>query len=210
MPGRRHRAAASSRGRRAGMVALLAIAAAAAAAFAAPPPPGPGDRGYGVVGRQVSFDLTDHRGRRVSEKDFAGSLLVVYFGFVNCPDVCPVGLARIAQSVRALGADGERVGALFISVDDKRDTPAVLAEYVSRFDERMVGLGGDKHRVFRAARSFGMSHAVLERDGAVQVSHLDYTYIVSAEGVILDVFDTDLDGPRLTARLRERLVATVR
>jgi len=89
------------------------------------------------------FQLTDHNGHPRSLSDFRGKVVAVFFGFTHCPDVCPTTLAELAQTVRRLGARGDQVQILFITVDPARDTQKVLAQYVPAFDPRVLGLYGD-------------------------------------------------------------------
>lgn len=103
---------------------------------------------------RADFELTDHTGIVRTEEDFAGRWLLVFFGFANCPDICPTTLAEVAAVVDGLGAQSEAVQPLFISVDPERDTPASLADYVPRFDAGIIGLTGTPDQVTRTAESF--------------------------------------------------------
>jgi len=106
------------------------------------------------------FTLTDHRGRRVSDRDFAGRYRLVYFGFTFCPDVCPVDLQTIGAGLRSFeSSDPDRaakVQPIFISVDPARDTPVVLREYVAAFHPRLIGLTGSDAEIERIARAYGV------------------------------------------------------
>ena len=91
---------------------------------------------------RADFELTDHQGMVRTDEDFAGRWLLVFFGFANCPDICPTTLAEVAAVMDGLGAKAARVQPLFISIDPERDTPAALAEFVPRFDAGIIGLTG--------------------------------------------------------------------
>ena len=113
-------------------------------------PPSTSTTGRALIGGP--FTLTDHTGQRVTEKDFAGRPMVVFFGFTNCPDVCPVGIAGALGRPRQARPDkGDQVAPLFISVDPERDTPERLAPYVQSFHPRLVGLTGTPEEVENAA-----------------------------------------------------------
>ncbi len=101
-----------------------------------------------------SFALTDHTGRVRSLEDFRGKVVVVFFGFTHCPDVCPTTLAELASTVRKLGPAGEKVQVLLITVDPERDTPDVLAKYVTAFHPAFLALRGNADETKRVAKEF--------------------------------------------------------
>lgn len=103
-------------------------------------------------GRQL--DLTGHDGKPRSLKDFQGRAVVVFFGFAHCPDVCPTTLAKLAGVVKALGAKGEQVQVLLVTVDPERDTPQVLQPYVTAFHPGFLGLTGTVDQVAAVAKEF--------------------------------------------------------
>jgi protein SCO1/2 len=106
-----------------------------------------------------SFSLPDQDGKLRSLSDFKGKVVVVFFGFTQCPDVCPTTLAELAQVKKALGADGERVQGVFISVDPERDTPELLKAYLSSFDPSFVALRGSPEQLKEVAREFKVYYA---------------------------------------------------
>ena len=102
------------------------------------------------------FALIDHTGEPRTDADFRGKLLLVYFGFTFCPDICPTDLQAIGLAVDQLGAAGESVQPLFITVDPERDTPEHLADYVSLFHPRLIGLTGSREAIRQAAGLQGL------------------------------------------------------
>lgn len=100
------------------------------------------------------FDLTDHGGRRRTLADFKAKVVMVFFGYTNCPDACPLALAEMAQAVTRLGPDASRVQGLFITVDPERDTQEVLSKYVPAFHPSFLGLRGTPEEVSRTAKEF--------------------------------------------------------
>lgn len=100
------------------------------------------------------FALTDHTGARRTIADYRGKVVAVFFGFTQCPDVCPTALADLAQVRKALGADADKLQVIFISLDPERDTREVLAQYVPGFDPSFVGLAGSLEDTTRTAREF--------------------------------------------------------
>lgn len=129
------------------------------------------------------LNLTDHDGRPRTLADFRGKVVTVFFGFTHCPDVCPVTLAEMAQVVRELGPDGNRVQVLFVTVDPERDTQQVLKRYVPSFNPTFLGLYGDAEATARAAKAFKIYYQKQPaKDGRYSVDHSAGTYILDGEG----------------------------
>jgi protein SCO1/2 len=128
--------------------------------------------------------LTDHHGKPRRLEDWRGKAVVVFFGFTHCPDVCPTTLADMAQVVRQLGADGERVQVLFVTVDPERDTQAALAKYVPAFDARFLGLRGSLEATRAAAREFKVYFEKRPGDtpDAYSVDHSAQAYVIDPQG----------------------------
>jgi len=100
------------------------------------------------------FQLTDHNGQPRSLKDFRGKVVVVFFGYTQCPDVCPTSMAELAEAKKLLGSDGDKVQGLFITLDPERDTPEVLKAYMANFDPGFLALRGTPEQVAAAAKEF--------------------------------------------------------
>jgi protein SCO1/2 len=100
------------------------------------------------------FQLTDHNGQPRSLKDFRGKVVVVFFGYTQCPDVCPTSMAELAEAKKLLGSDGDKVQGLFITLDPERDTPGVLKAYMANFDPGFLALRGTPEQVAAAAKEF--------------------------------------------------------
>ncbi len=100
------------------------------------------------------FALTDATGKPRTLADFRGKAVVMFFGYTQCPDVCPTTLAALAEAMKQLGPDADRVQVLFVTIDPARDTPALLAQYVPAFDPRFLGLFGDDEATQKVAREF--------------------------------------------------------
>lgn len=132
-------------------------------------------------GRQA-LELTDHNGKLRRLEEFRGKALVVFFGFTHCPDICPTTLADIAQAVRSLGADAERVQVVMVSVDPERDTPESLAKYVTAFDPRFVGLRGDLEATKRVAADFKIYFEKRKLGESYTVDHSAQSYVIDPQG----------------------------
>jgi protein SCO1/2 len=147
------------------------------------------------------FVLTDHTGRTVTERDFAGRWVLAYFGFTFCPDVCPTELGTIAAAIDAMGEEGERVTPVLFTVDPERDTPAQLADYVSRFHPRMVGLTGTPAQVSAAARAFRVYYAKVNRPDATDylMDHSSFVYLVGPDGKVRALFRPETSPEAIAA-----------
>jgi protein SCO1/2 len=133
-----------------------AVGFAAALILAACGPQGPKFTATDVSGASFArdFSLVDAAGKTRTLGDFHGKAVVVFFGFTQCPDVCPTTLSTLAEAMRMLGTDADRVQVVFITVDPERDTSELLAQYVPAFDPRFIGLRGDADATARTAKEF--------------------------------------------------------
>ena len=132
------------------------------------------------------FDLTDHTGRRRTLADFRGKVVMVFFGYTSCPDACPLALAEMAEAVRRLGPDGERVQGLFVTVDPARDTAEVLSKYVPAFHPAFVGLRGTPEETARMANEWKVYFQANKPEGADDcrylVDHTSAIFVVDTRG----------------------------
>ena len=135
---------------------LAVVALAAALLLTGCAPEGPSFRSTDVTGASFGRELalTGHDGQPRSLADFRGKLVVVFFGYTQCPDVCPTALGTLAEAKRRLGADGDKVQVVFVTVDPERDTPELLRNYVPAFDPTFLGLYGDAAATEKAAKEF--------------------------------------------------------
>jgi protein SCO1 len=125
------------------------------------------------------FTLVDHQGRTVTEKDVTGRPHLVFFGFTHCPDVCPTTLFQISEVLKATGERGRDLRALFITVDPERDRPEVLKDYLSSFDDRILGLTGDPAAVDEAVKTYrGYARKVPTQSGDYTMEHTSYVYLM--------------------------------
>jgi protein SCO1 len=129
------------------------------------------------------FSLTDHNGHARTLADFRGKVVTVFFGFTHCPDVCPTTLSEMAQVMRELGPDAEKVQVLFVTVDPERDTPEVLRQYVPSFHTSFLGLHGDADAIARTAKGFKVFYQKQALPGGgYSVDHSAGTYVYDREG----------------------------
>jgi len=136
------------------------------------------------IGRD--FELTYHTGKRRTLADYRGKVVALFFGFAQCPDICPTTLAELAQVKKDLGADGDKFQVLFITLDPERDTQEVLAGFVPAFDSSFVALRGDKAEIDKVTKDFKVfAQKVAGKDGGnYTIDHTAATYIYDTQGRI--------------------------
>lgn len=137
------------------------------------------------------FNLVDGSGKPVSDADFRGKYMIIYFGYTYCPDVCPTSLGEIASALDMLSpAQLEKVVPIFISIDPERDTPEVIGEYVTHFHDRIIGLTGSLDAVKSVAKSYKVYFSKGEVDsyGDYPVDHTSYTYVVGPDGKFVTAY----------------------
>jgi protein SCO1/2 len=133
-------------------------------------------------GRDFELTAPDGKPRRLA--DFRGKAVVMFFGYTQCPDVCPTTLAALAAAMKQLGADADRVQVLFVTIDPERDTPALLSQYVPAFDPRFLGLYGDADATARTAKEFKIIYQKVPgaAPGSYTMDHSAGTYIFDPQG----------------------------
>jgi protein SCO1/2 len=132
------------------------------------------------------FALTDHTGKPRTLADFKGKVVVMFFGFTQCPDVCPTTMAEMATVMKELGPLADQVQVLFVTVDPERDTQALLSQYVPAFDPRFLGLYGDAAATARVAKEFKVFYAKSEgkTPGSYSMDHTAGSYVFDRKGKI--------------------------
>lgn len=152
--------------------------------------------------------FTDHRGRAVSERDFAGKFMLVFFGYTHCPDICPTDLQVLGRAMDALGQAGKNVQPVFISIDQERDTPKVLADYVRHFHPRLVGLTGTKAQIAAAAKAYDV-HAEKTHDEKESsnffINHTALTYLIGPDGNGIATFNHGTKPDEMAAVILKHL-----
>ena len=156
------------------------------------------------------FTLVDQNGQEVTDEKFRGRLMLVYFGYTYCPDVCPLGLTTIAEAIDQLPAeDRDQVVPLFITVDPERDTVAVMKDYVGAFSDRLVGLTGSAAQVEAAVRAYRVyaRKGESDADGTYLVDHSTFTYLMDREGRYLAHFGHSATPEEMAERIETAIGA---
>lgn len=150
------------------------------------------DQGRNVNSVRIGgpFALEASDGRLVSNKDFAGRPFLVFFGFTNCPDVCPTTLFEVSEIFRKLGPD-KKVSALFITIDPARDSASKLKDYISNFDKRIVGLTGSQAAIDRVVKAYRAYYRkVPGKNGDYTMDHTAMVYLMNKRGEFVNGFNT--------------------
>ena len=154
----------------------------------APSAGAPTFRGVDITGAEYarSLSLPDQNGQPRTLADFKGKVTVVFFGYTQCPDVCPTTMVELAQVRKALGKDGERVQGIFVSIDPERDTPEILKAYMASFDPSFVALRGTPEQTAAAAKEFKVFYAKVpgKAEGTYTMDHTAGSYILDATGKV--------------------------
>lgn len=173
------------RGAAAAAVLTLALASAFIAGCDRAPGGGPAFKAIDVSGADFGRELAlpDAEGRPRSLADFRGKVTVIFFGYAQCPDVCPTTLAELAEARRALGPAGQDVQGVFVTVDPERDTPEMLRDYVRAFDPSFVALRGSPEQTREAAKAFKIFYARVpgKTEGSYTVDHTAGAYVLDRE-----------------------------
>ncbi|MCL4769983.1 MAG: SCO family protein [Burkholderiaceae bacterium] len=169
----------------------------------------PAFRNTDVTGADFAgdFALTGHDGKPRTLADFRGKVVVVFFGYTQCPDVCPSTMTELAEVMQRLGPDADRVQVLFVTVDPERDTQELLSHYVPAFDKRFLGLYGDAAATERTAKTFKVFYQKVpgQTPGSYTVDHSAGSYVYDAEGK-LRLFIKHGTGPDPIAHDLRRLL----
>jgi protein SCO1/2 len=159
--------------------------------------------GQAVAGVGGPFHLEDQNGKAVSDADMKGKPFLVFFGFTHCPDICPTTLFDMSQLMQALGPDAAHTGALFITVDPERDTPAVMKDYLSNFDPHLRGLTGDQASISAATRAYRVyAKKVPLENGDYTMDHTAVVYLMDKDGRFVAPFDMSRKPEAEAADLR--------
>lgn len=188
-------------------LALIAIAAAVATAAIVMltmkdrPAPALADLGG-------AFTLTGEEGQTVTEADFRGRYMLIFFGFTNCPDVCPMTLQRIADAFDAAPDLSARLTPVLISIDPERDTPPAMKAYVAAFGPQFRGLTGTRDQIDAVVKAYKVYAKKVPLEGSAlgyTMDHSSLVYLYGPDGAFVTAFDPSLDGPALAAKLKENV-----
>jgi protein SCO1/2 len=168
-----------------------------------------GFSGIDITGADYAtgFSLTDHNGQTRSLADFKGKVVVIFFGYTQCPDVCPTSMSEMAQAKQLLGADGDKLQGLFVSVDPERDTPEIMKEYMGSFDPTFLALYAQPDKLPEVAKSFRIYYKKV--DGKTPTSYtMDHSagsYVYDTQGRLRLYHRYGSGAPALAGDLKKLL-----
>ena len=158
-----------------------------------------------AAGSEIAFELVDTKGNTVRGTDLRGRWLLVFFGYLSCPDLCPTTMSEIAGALAQLGSLAARVQPIFVSIDPQRDRPEALRDYVRGFDERILPLSGTAEQLARAATSFGVVFYKVPGSGPddYTFAHSAQMSLIGPEGGLVARYSSDANSDLLAATLRK-------
>lgn len=155
------------------------------------------------------FELVDHRGRAVTDRDFAGRHMLIYFGYTYCPDICPTDLSNLAVALDEIGPLVDKLQPLFITVDPDRDTKAVLRDYAGAFHPTLLGLTGTQEQISGVAKAYRVHRRKFRLEGAPPedylVDHSSLAYLMGPDGKFVTMFPHGTQPERIAEILRKYL-----
>jgi protein SCO1/2 len=190
-------------------VALMVIGTGALAALMLiPSTPQATDSMTGILGGPFTLTATD--GRTITDETYRGKWTLIYFGYTSCPDACPTALNNMGVALDRLGANAAAFQPVFITVDPKRDTQEVLAEYLKSFDPRIVALTGSNEQTAAVVKEYRVYVEVEPGKGSDYiVNHSSFYYLINPESKFVRVIAGDVSGDELAERLRHWMNKTV-
>ncbi len=182
---------------------ILLLALSGTTALAAPTAPG------------GAFSLIGHGGKNVSDTDFRGNFMLIFFGYTHCPEICPIGLQTLAQTMKLLGANANKLQPIFISIDPQRDTAEIMASYVNHFHPRLLGLTGTPEQIRHVTNRFRVRYSRFyymappsDDDKQIPEYSMDHTalmYLMGPDGDFIAAFDFGLPAEKLAARIQTNI-----
>jgi len=152
-----------------------------------------------------AFELTSHKGNIVTDKNFKGKKMMVFFGFANCPAICPTGLSNISQVIDILGEKSSEIAPVFITIDPERDSVAALDSYMENFHESITALTGPQAEINKAIENYKVYSRKVEIEGGYTMDHSAYIYLMDEDGEYLAHFAHDEDAEQIATKVKRFL-----
>ncbi len=189
-------------------VLAVALALAAYALFGRETDSGTAGIGKALIGGP--FSLVDQNGQRVTEQDFQGKYMLVFFGYTYCPDVCPTELQVMMAALEKLGDAGKDIVPVFVSIDPERDTPQTIKSYVGNFGPRLVGLTGTPEEIAAVAKAYRVYYAKAgnKNGNDYLMDHSSIIYLMGPDGGFVKHYTYTTDAAALAGNLKEALTGS--
>ena len=155
-----------------------------------------------------NFSLIDQHGNKTEDSDFRGKLMLVFFGFTNCPNICPTDLFVMSKAMNLLGKESKNIAPIFITVDPKRDTSTVLASYLENFNKSLIGLTGSTEQIEQATTAYRIYYAKVKDENSsleYTMDHSTFTYLMDKKGKYITHFDHNTDATEMANIIRKYL-----
>ena len=148
--------------------------------------------------------VLNNQNNKIFDSASSEKLMLIYFGFTYCPDVCPTTLIKMADIIDKLGEDSKKINSIFITVDPERDTPSIILNYVNAFHGDIIGLTGTKNEIDKVAQDWGVYYEkeVLEGEEEYTVNHLDIIFLANANGEFVDYFPPKIQSALIVEKIR--------
>jgi protein SCO1/2 len=157
------------------------------------------------------FSMVDHTGRQVTDQDFHGKFMLIFFGYTFCPDICPTELQTMSEVLDTLGDDAEKIHPIFATIDPERDTAPVLADYLSNFHPRFTGLTGTAGQIKDIAKTFGVFYSRVKsknepgQDKDYLMNHSSFIFLMDGAGKFRAAFRAGIANQGMVRRIRNEL-----
>ena len=153
------------------------------------------------------FEMTSHKGEKVTDKDLKGKPFAIFFGFTHCPEACPTILQEITNTIEELGDDADKMNYLFVSVDPERDTQQLLADFISNFDKRIIALRGTPEQTEKITKAYKIYYAKVGSGKDYNINHTVNTFLMNARGKFVGTFKYKEEAENRLKKLR-RLISS--
>ena len=162
---------------------------------------------FKILNPEQDFTLKDQDGKDFHLKDHRGKVILLFFGYISCPDICPVTLSKLSRAYHLLGNKAENILTVFVSIDPQRDTPEKMKEYLKYFKLKIVGLTGTKAEIDKVVDAYKASYQKVETDSAAGylVDHSDLVYLIDGQGRVVDLIHFDDEASKVAELIKKNL-----
>lgn len=190
------------------VILLLIVISVGIGLYLMPKPQLPSNKNQGEVLIGGDFTLMDQHGKQIQDSDFRGKLMLVFFGFTHCPNICPTDLFIMSEAINLLGKDSKDVAPIFITVDPERDTSEVLANYLNNFSKSLIGLTGTTAQIEQVTSNYRIYYAKAKDENSsleYTMDHSTFTYLMDRNGKYITHFAHNTNAQEMSNTIRKYL-----